>query len=198
MGSSANASFARHEVVSSEAEQLILVDENDNEIGFASKGEAHDGDGILHRAFSLFIFDDDGRLLLQQRSGEKRLWGGFWSNSCCSHPRRGEIVGEAVHRRLEQELGMTAELQYVYKFQYQADFGQAGAEHELCHVYVGKATSPVQANRSEIDDWRWVTPTQLSAAIDAEPQRYTPWFKQEWKCLTGEHSAVLAELRVSL
>src|SRR5690606_32863661 len=100
----------RYESVSDDSESLILVDENDNEVGTISKSEAHDARGVLHRAFSLFIFDDQGELLLQQRSPEKRLWAGYWANSCCSHPRAGENTDEAVHRRLEQELGMTAEL----------------------------------------------------------------------------------------
>ena len=87
-------------VVSSEAEELILVDEQDNETGYLSKAACHDGDGVLHRAFSVFLFNDRGELLLQQRSPSKRLWGGYWSNSCCSHPRRGESIQVATRRRL--------------------------------------------------------------------------------------------------
>lgn len=105
-----------HEVVSCESELLILVDEQDREIGHGSKAACHDGEGVLHRAFSLFIFNEAGELLLQQRSAQKRLWPMFWSNSCCSHPRQGETMEQAVHRRLEQELGMTSALQYLYKF----------------------------------------------------------------------------------
>ena len=86
----------QHRIVSSESEELILVDSDDNEIGYASKAEAHDGGGIRHRAFSLFLFNDEGELLLQQRAPSKRLWGGFWSNSCCSHPRRGESLAVAT------------------------------------------------------------------------------------------------------
>ncbi|HEX7029855.1 MAG TPA: isopentenyl-diphosphate Delta-isomerase [Gammaproteobacteria bacterium] len=170
----------RYENVSSESEKLILVDENDNEIGTISKADAHDAKGVLHRAFSLFIFNDDGELLLQQRSPEKRLWGGYWSNSCCSHPRAGEDMDEAVHRRLEQELGMSADLEFVYKFAYQADFGERGAEHEMCWVYVGYATSEVQANASEISDWRWIAPGALDDEMRARPEAFTPWFKLEW------------------
>ena len=93
-----------HRIVSSESEQLILVDRDDNEIGYVSKADAHDGAGMLHRAFSLFLFNDAGELLLQQRAPEKRLWGGYWSNSCCSHPRRGESLDIATSRRLLDEL----------------------------------------------------------------------------------------------
>ena len=124
----------QHRIVSSEREELILVDRDDREIGFASKANAHDGDGVLHRAFSLFLFDDDGRLLLQQRAPDKRLWGGYWSNSCCSHPRRGESLEVATRRRLRDELNFETELEHVYWFCYQASFGDAGSEHELCHV----------------------------------------------------------------
>lgn len=178
----------RYENVSSESELLILVDENDNEIGTISKGDAHDAKGTLHRAFSLFIFNDKGELLLQQRSPEKRLWGGYWSNSCCSHPRAGEKMDEAIHRRLEQELGMTAHLEFVYKFSYQADFGEHGAEHELCWVYVGRATSEVHANTSEISDWRWISSAVLDAEMHETPEHFTPWFKLEWERLKNEFS----------
>lgn len=176
----------RYENVSSESEKLILVDEHDNEIGSISKADAHDANGTLHRAFSLFIFNDKGELLLQQRSPEKRLWGGYWSNSCCSHPRVGETMDIAVHRRLEQELGMTADLEFVYKFSYQADFGELGGEHEFCWVYVGRATSEVRANTSEISDWRWISPAALDAEMVAEPKRFTPWFKLEWERLKSD------------
>ena len=94
----------QHRIVSSEREQLILVDRDDREVGFMSKADAHDGAGVLHRAFSLFLFNDRGELLLQQRAPGKRLWGGYWSNSCCSHPRRGESLELATMRRLRDEL----------------------------------------------------------------------------------------------
>ena len=110
----------QHRIVSSESEELILVDREDREIGFASKADAHDGTGVLHRAFSLFLFDDDGRLLLQQRAQDKRLWGGYWSNSCCSHPRRGESLEVATRRRLRDELNFETELEHVYWFCYEA------------------------------------------------------------------------------
>ena len=181
----------RYENVSSESELLILVDENDNEIGTISKADAHDAQGTLHRAFSLFIFNDKDELLLQQRSPEKRLWGGYWSNSCCSHPRAGEKMDEAIHRRLEQELGMTADLEFVYKFSYQADFGELGGEHELCWVYVGRATHEVNPNTSEISDWRWVSRENLEHEMASVPQRFTPWFRLEWDRLTRDFSAHL-------
>lgn len=171
----------QHRIVSSEREELILVDSDDREIGFASKADAHDGGGVLHRAFSLFLFDDDGRLLLQQRAPDKRLWGGYWSNSCCSHPRRGESLEVATRRRLRDELNFETELEHVYWFCYQASFGDAGSEHELCHVYLGRATDDIQPNDREIAAIRYLTPEELAREMDAQPERITPWFRQEWE-----------------
>lgn len=185
----------RYETVSDEAEHLILVDHHDNPIGTISKAAAHDGHGVLHRAFSLFVFNAQGELLLQQRSAEKRLWGGYWSNTCCSHPRVGEEMDDAVHRRLEQELGIRADLEFIYKFEYQADFGDAGAEHELCSVYVGKSADTVHANTAEVADWRWVTPADLDREMQQHPERFTPWFKLEWDRLYRDFHSLLPELQ---
>lgn len=178
---------APRQQVSFDHEPLILVDEKDNEIGHAPKREAHQGHGLLHRAFSVFLFDDRARLLLQQRSADKPLWPLYWSNSCCSHPRRGENMHSATLRRVREELGIEASLEYVYKFIYQADFGDIGAEHELCHVYIGRIeTSDIQVHPAEIADWRWVDLDQVSHLLEHEPERYTPWFQMEWKTLTGQ------------
>jgi len=105
-------------IVSSENELLILVDNDDKETGNLSKAECHDGDGILHRAFSVFLFNDQGELLLQQRGAEKRLWPMYWTNTCCSHPRQGESMDLATERRLQQELNTGSALEFVYKFEY--------------------------------------------------------------------------------
>ena len=137
-------------IVSSDSEELILVDADDNETGHRSKADCHDGDGILHRAFSLFLFNERRELLLQQRSATKRLWPGYWSNSCCSHPRRGESIQAATQRRLSDELNVTATLEYVYKFRYQVNFGEAGSENELCHVFLGTTGGDLRPNVSEI------------------------------------------------
>lgn len=180
-----------HRVVSSEAEELILVDEHDNETGFLSKAECHDGDGVLHRAFSVFLFNERGELLLQQRSPAKRLWGGYWSNSCCSHPRRGETMAIATRRRLQDELNVDAELEFIYKFVYQADFGEAGAEHELCHVFLGRC-SDVQPNESEISATRFVSTGDLATEIATKPETLTPWFRMEWQALQSDFRETLA------
>ncbi len=181
-------------VVSFDAEQLILVDDDDQPVGFMPKADCHDGQGVLHRAFSLFVFNERGEVLLQQRAADKRLWGGYWSNSCCSHPRRGEDIDDAIHRRLHQELGCNADLDFVYKFRYQASFGAAGSEHELCSVYVGRVTSEVRANKTEVDDWKFVSPAEVDAMLADTPDSVTPWFAMEWTRLRGEFADQLEAL----
>ncbi|MDJ0916390.1 MAG: isopentenyl-diphosphate Delta-isomerase [Woeseiaceae bacterium] len=179
-------------IVSSEAEELILVDSDDNPVGQLSKAAAHDGDGRLHRAFSVFLFNANGELLLQQRGRDKRLWPGFWSNSCCSHPRVGESMEVATRRRLDDELNLESELEYVYRFQYQANYSEAGSEHELCHVFVGRVDDKVVPNANEIEAVRFVPAGSMADLLQNDPDRYTPWFKLEWRTLMDEHSDVLA------
>jgi isopentenyl-diphosphate delta-isomerase len=181
-----------HRTVSSENEELILVDADDNETGFRTKAECHDGEGLLHRAFSLFLFNPAGELLLQQRASEKRLWPGFWSNSCCSHPRRGESMQVATQRRLMDELNVSAKLEYVYQFCYQAEFGEAGSENELCHVFLGTLDGDVQPNDSEIAGIRYLSATRLGEELEDYPERFTPWFKKEWRTLREDHDSSLA------
>lgn len=185
------ATHPTNEVVSSDEEPLILVDEADREIGFLSKGGCHDGDGVLHRAFSLFIFNSDGELLLQQRSAEKRLWPRFWSNSCCSHPRRGESMDVATRRRLEQELGMAADFEHVFTFQYHARYLDLGSESEVCHVFVGLCDDPPRPNSTEIAAVRWITPDELDREFLERPEALTPWFAQEWPRVRDAHDQVL-------
>jgi len=108
------------------------------------------------------------------------LWPGYWSNTCCSHPRRGEVMAEAVMRRLKQELGFACPLEYLYKFKYQAQFGAVGAEHELCSVYFGRYDGPVDVNVTEIAAWRFVGVEALEGELLAKPETFTPWFKMEW------------------
>jgi isopentenyl-diphosphate Delta-isomerase len=172
--------MAREEIVSNASEQLILVDDHDREIGFKPKTDCHLGKGVLHRAFSIFVFNSDNDLLLQQRSPAKMLWPGYWSNTCCSHPRRGEAMTTAVTRRLTQELGFTCPLEFLYKFKYQAQYGAVGAEHELCSVYFGRHDGPVDVNVTEIAAWRFVGVDALEQELETAPETFTPWFKMEW------------------
>jgi isopentenyl-diphosphate delta-isomerase len=178
----------KSDVVSSEAEALILVDSDDQAVGYLDKSACHDGDGVLHRAFSLFIFNAKGQLLLQQRAADKRLWGGFWSNSCCSHPRRGETMDLAVQRRLEQELGMSAELNFAYKFEYSAPYQDLGTEHELCWVYIGQSDAEPVINTTEIGNWRWIDQAEMTQALTEDPSAFTPWLAMEWAHLNAEFS----------
>lgn len=191
---SATAAAPNDHVVSFDDEPLILVDANDREIGFLDKAAAHRGGGTLHRAFSLFVFNGAGELLLQQRADSKRLWGGYWSNTCCSHPRRGESMDTAIHRRLHEELGIDCPLRFLFKFQYQAQFDADGAEHELCWVYAGRSEAEPRVNPTEIAATRWIAPPALDAEMAAQPQAFTPWFRIEWARIQRDHASDLAAL----
>jgi isopentenyl-diphosphate delta-isomerase len=175
-----------HPQVSFSDEPLILVNEKDEVLGYKDKVSCHLGDGILHRAFSIFIFNGKGQVLMQKRSAEKPLWPLFWSNSCCSHPRKGESYQIATQRRLKEELGFTTDLKFLFKFQYQARFGQVGSENELCAVYVGRYDGPVQVNSREIAEWEWMEVEALEKEMQEHPERFTPWFKMEWERMRRE------------
>ena len=177
------ATGVHHPEVSSDSDMLILVDPLDQELGLLSKDACHDGEGLLHRAFSVFIFNSEGNLLLQKRSEQKRLWPGYWSNSCCSHPRAGEKTSHAVSRRVEQELGLSVVPKFVYKFTYQASFGEVGSEHELCHVFRALTSETPRANRNEVSEWRWISPQALNEELELSPDTFTPWLKLEWPVL---------------
>ncbi len=179
----------------SDADQLILVDEDDQPIGTISKTAAHLGEGALHRAFSVLIFNRKGELLLQQRSADKPLWPLYWSNSCCSHPKPNETVIEAAQRRIKEELGFDCEAEYLYKFTYRAQYRDIGYEHEVCHVLAGFSNQTVNANPQEVADWRYISAEDLSSEIEANPDSFTPWFKMEWQQIKAEHLKALLPSR---
>jgi len=182
--------------VALDSEPLILVDDADREIGHLDRANCHAGSGVLHRAFSLLIFNDDGDLLLQQRSRTKRLWPLYWSNSCCSHPRRSESMEAAIHRRLDEELGFACPLHFLFKFQYQAQYDAVGAERELCSVFIGRCNGQVRVNPAEIAAWRWISIAALQAEMAGpEGAAFTPWFRLEWERVWREHRADLLALR---
>ena len=166
---------------------LILVDESDEALVFKSKSECHEGNGTLHRAFSVFIFNPLGQLLIQKRSSNKELWDLHLSNSCCSHPRKHEHMELAVKRRLKEELGIECPVHYLYKFTYHATYKDLGSEHELCHVYVGLFDGEIKANPEEIDDWKFIKPDDLQERIRNSKKDYTPWMKIEWEMLTASY-----------
>ncbi len=179
-------------IVSSDQEELILVNARDESIGTMSKRDCHQGEGTLHRAFSIFIFNAAEAVLLQQRSGQKLLWPDYWSNACCSHPQVGEDCEVAANRRLQQELGITLPLTFIYKFEYRAQYENAGSEHELCWVWVGFAEAEeINPNSNEIADWRFFSREELNRELADNPGRYTPWMKLEWEHLLAEYAARL-------
>ncbi len=180
------------DIVSFDHEALIIVDAQDHILGHDTKSALHEGAGTLHRAFSIFLFNDAGNVLLQQRSEHKRLWPGFWSNTCCSHPRRGETYALATQRRLKEELGIECELWFTHRFRYQAQYDANGAEHELCSVYVGRYDRDPAPNPQEIAAHQWIAPAALDAWIAKTPETLTPWLKLEWQALrSGQHAEVL-------
>ena len=180
------------------SDTLILVNEADEGVGHLSKMLCHEGRGILHRAFSLLIFNDSGELLIQQRSASKRLWPLFWSNSCCSHPRRAETMEQAIHRRLYEELGIRCPLRFLFKFQYQAQFDATGAEHELCSVFIGRCTDSVKIDSAEIFAWRWIAPEALQRELAGGGGNFTPWFTLEWARIWRDHRAQVLDLQSEL
>jgi isopentenyl-diphosphate delta-isomerase len=180
-----------------DSDALILVDAADQGVGYLSKARCHEGAGVLHRAFSLLIFNGSGELLLQQRSASKRLWPLYWSNSCCSHPRSYETMDAAIHRRLREELGLDCPLHFLFKFQYHAQFDATGAENELCSVFIGRSTDTVKVDRDEIHAWRWVAPEALQAEITEGARAFTPWFLLEWARVLRDHRGQVRALQTA-
>jgi isopentenyl-diphosphate Delta-isomerase len=156
-------------------EQLILVDERDEAVGVEEKITAH-LNGALHRAFSIFIFNSVGQLLLQKRAGTKYHSKGLWSNTCCGHPRPGESIEEASRRRLKEEMGFDCEVQKVFEFIYQASLEDGLKEYEYDHVFVGRFDGSPTPNSDEVADWKWVNLTTLRLDMKARPDKYTYWF----------------------
>ena len=169
-------------------EQVILVDEQDNPIGLMEKHAAHI-EPHLHRAFSVFIFNSKGELLMQQRALSKYHSPGLWTNTCCSHPRDGETLEEATSRRLWEEMGMRCEMHEVYTFIYKAPVGQGLTEHEFDHVFIGQSDDIPCINTDEVASWKYMTLDALSKDIALYPEHYTEWFK-----ITFEEMSHHAEL----
>jgi isopentenyl-diphosphate delta-isomerase len=156
-------------------EYVVLVDESDREIGTSEKLPAH-FEGRLHRAFSVFVFDPIGRLLLQRRAATKYHSALLWSNTCCGHPRPGEPVQEAAHRRLREEMGIDCLLRAAFRFTYHADLQHGLVEHEYDHVFVGRFEGIPVPNPDEVEEWRWAEVADVIADLGANAGRYTAWF----------------------
>lgn len=157
-------------------ELLILVDENDQEIGSMEKMEVHEK-GLLHRAFSILIFNSKNEMLLQQRALSKYHSGGLWTNTCCSHPRKEESTLQAANRRLQEEMGFSTKLEELFSFIYRAELDKNMIEHELDHVFSGTFEGEFQVNREEVNDFRWISIPDLIQEIKDSPNSFTEWFK---------------------
>ncbi|MFT4754838.1 MAG: isopentenyl-diphosphate delta-isomerase [Salibacteraceae bacterium] len=157
-------------------EQVILVDQNDQKIGLMNKMEAHEK-ALLHRAFSVFIFNAKGELLIQQRAHTKYHSAGEWANTCCSHQRNGESTLEAAHRRLQEEMGFDVPLKEVFSFTYKQAFGNGLTEHEFDHVLFGEFEGEPKMNPEEVADWKYISISDLNLAIKNTPSHYTIWLQ---------------------
>ena len=157
-------------------EQVILVDENDNQIGLMPKMEAHEK-ALLHRAFSVFVFNDSNELMLQQRAAHKYHSPKLWTNTCCSHQRDGETNLQAGKRRLQEEMGFVTDLIEKTAFIYKAPFDNGLTEHEYDHIMVGYYNDVPKINEEEVADWKWMNLEDVKSDIAHNPQLYTAWFK---------------------
>ncbi len=176
-------------------EQVVLVNALDEEQAFMEKMEAHEK-GLLHRAFSIFIFNEKGELLLQQRALDKYHSGGLWTNTCCSHPRPNELVVDAAARRLEEEMGFQTPLTKIFDFTYQASFSNGLIEHEFDHVFIGYYNAAIVPNPIEVNDYAYQSMEMVQASMNQKDGRFTVWFEivfpkmMEW--WQANHSTNLA------
>ena len=156
-------------------EEVILVDEHDVSVGAMEKMEAHEK-AVLHRAFSVFIFNAGGEMLLQQRALSKYHSGGLWTNSCCSHPRPGEEIYEAASRRLTEEMGFTTPIKKVFDFIYKADFSNGLTEYEFDHVFAGYYDGKIEPNKNEVCNYQYRSMQEIESMLKHEPELFTVWF----------------------
>ncbi|MEK6837593.1 MAG: isopentenyl-diphosphate Delta-isomerase [Nanoarchaeota archaeon] len=155
---------------------VILVDGKDNPVGKEEKLEAH-RQGKLHRAFSIFVFNSKGEVMMQKRHRNKYHSGGLWTNTCCSHPRPDESVLQAAHRRLKEEMGFDCELKEAFSFVYEVKLDKGLIEHEFDHVIIGKFDGAPKVNAEEAEDWNWMKIDELHRDVKANPQNYTRWLQ---------------------
>lgn len=157
-------------------EKVILVNEKDEQIGLMEKIEAHEK-ALLHRAFSVFVFNDKGELMIQQRAHSKYHSPGLWTNTCCSHQREGETNVEAGKRRLQEEMGFSTDLEETISFIYRAPFDNGLTEHEYDYILVGNFEGKPDLNPDEVADWKWVSLDWIQKDMKDHPEIYTEWFK---------------------
>lgn len=157
-------------------ESVILVNEKDEWMGLADKIQAHK-QGLLHRAFSVFIFNDNKEMLLQKRAAGKYHSGSLWTNACCSHPREGESTFYAAHRRMMEEMGFDCTIEKLFTYQYKLDVGDGLTEHEFDHIYTGTYNGVIKFNTAEVEEYKYVSIDELLEWIEREPEAFTMWFK---------------------
>jgi len=166
----------RDEALGNQQEEVILVDESDQPMGAMEKMEAHRR-ALLHRAFSVFIFNSRGEMLLQQRAKEKYHSAGLWTNACCSHPRPGEDTRAAAVRRLREELGFSTPLEKLFEFTYRTVYDNGLTEFEFDHVFVGTYDQVISPDRAEVSDYRYQSLPEIEAELLSAPDRFTSWFQ---------------------
>jgi len=165
-------------------EQVLLVDQHDAVLGAVGKLEAHEK-GLLHRAFSVFIFDRDGNLLMQRRAAGKYHSAGLWANTCCGHPRPAEALESAARRRLREEMGIACQLEHQFHFVYHANFQNGLQEHEVDHVFFGQCDAPPIPNAEEVQEWRYTSLADLDNELQRSPERFTAWLITCWPRIAG-------------
>ncbi|WP_435352931.1 isopentenyl-diphosphate Delta-isomerase [Emticicia sp. SJ17W-69] len=156
---------------------IILINEQDEEIGTGEKLMVHQR-GLLHRAFSILVFNSNNELLIHQRTSHKYHSGDLWTNTCCGHPNANEEISEAAHRRLGEEMGFDTSLEFLYKFQYRTDFANGLIENEIDHVFVGNYNESFIVNPEEVANFQWITVDDLLEQVALNPEKYTFWFKK--------------------
>lgn len=157
-------------------EEVILVDQFDKQIGTMEKMQAHK-EGVLHRAFSIFVFNSNNELLLHKRASNKYHSAGLWTNTCCSHPRPNERIVDAAKRRIKEEMGFECEVKPLYEFIYYQPLENGLSEHELDHVLIGKYNDAPEVNKDEVDEWKYETIENIDKELKEKPEAYTAWFK---------------------
>ncbi|HEX6224093.1 MAG TPA: isopentenyl-diphosphate Delta-isomerase [Chryseolinea sp.] len=159
-----------------ERNNVVLVNDDDSAIAVMEKLEAH-RKGLLHRAFSIFIFNSQDEMLLQQRAGNKYHGGGLWTNACCSHPQWGEDIKQSAAQRLQYEMGISCDLEHLFKFTYRATVENNLIEHELDYIFAGYTDATPSINIGEVQNYRWIRPETLILELQSQPEIFTAWFK---------------------
>ena len=158
-------------------EQVILVDSKDNVLGYEEKFKCHHNPVKLHRAISVVIFNDRNEMLITKRSSLKKTWPGFWTNACCSHPRRNETHEEAAKRRVREELGIEIEPKFLFKLEYSAKYDETWGENELDWFFMAKHNGAIKPDKNEVEEWKYIGKEELKKDIKENSNKYTPWFK---------------------